>query len=291
MLDDDESAPEPVPRGEIALIDLNGLVHRAFHGHAAGAGKLALRWVARALRALRPTHAAACVDLPFPTFRHRLLPDAYKAKGRATGEERAAVQRELRICEELCDDVLGVRVVFAEGFEGDDVIATLAGLAGCHGVSSAIVGRDKDLCQLVDRAGWVRMVDFQDGTATGWDDVIAKYGVRPDQFRDYQALVGDSTDGYPGCPGIGPKAALELLNAFGALDQIARRVDGLVCTPNVRKPLRKKLIDGYDLLATSRALATLRADVPLDLEFEDLRLCEGALETAERLGRRVEGAP
>lgn len=267
------------------FVDLNGLVHRAFHGYPANCGRIAFEWVYRALKAIRPTHGAAAADLPFPTFRHELAPALYKAKGRLEGADRARVCEGLRECEGLLEDLLGVRTLAARGFEGDDVIASLVGLAHSPRFSPSggeqtnaedevfIVARDKDLCQLVDAR--TTMVDFQDGRHLGPDEVKEKFGVAPSQMVDWLALAGDSGDGYPGCPGIGAKGAAEILCEVGSLSAILRETsEGIVLTSAKLKPKHlEKLRAGASEVLLSRQLAKLRFDAPLELSsVDELRL-------------------
>lgn len=260
---------------DVLAFDLNGMVHRAYHGQPYAAARLTLGWVARIMRSHRPTFVAAAIDRPFPTFRHELS-SAYKSKGRITGEERARVLAQLREAEELLEDVLGVHTLWARGFEADDALATIAKVAEDHGLNCLVATKDKDLAQVVTERS--KLLDFMTGEITDRDGVERRFGVPPEKMADYLALVGDSCDCYSGCPGIGPKAAVEILGscataqaAIELVHSCSAKSNYLAGTPLARASIRKKLAAGYDAVQFSRTLATLRRDVPIEIDFEALR--------------------
>jgi DNA polymerase-1 len=258
----------------VLAFDLNGFVHRAFHGQPYRAARLAIGWAARAMRVHQPEFVVAAIDRPFPTFRHERFP-AYKSKGRVTGDERARVLGQLREAEELLEDVLGVRTLWAEGFEADDMLATIAREANSRGFGCMIATKDKDLAQVVGSGVW--LLDFMTGEIVGPDQVVERFGVPPEKMADYLALVGDSSDCYPGAPGIGPKAAVEILKfAEGALAACERSAAFSCSDPNVagtpfaRDAIRRKLAAGAADVLVSLDLARLRDDVPIVIDFEAL---------------------
>lgn len=256
----------------LLVFDLSGLVHRAWHGQPHAAGRLALDWMAKHIDQRQPSHVAAAVDRPFLTWRHELAESRgsrpYKPPEKRTGgADRASIMRQMRIAEELAEDVLGMRVFGVRGFEGDDVVATLARL---YEGSVLIAARDKDFCQLVTER--VRLLDFATGLVTHAADVEVKFGVPPSRFVDYLALVGDKTDGFAGCPGIGPKAAVALVREFRSIAEMLTYADAVVCSGRMTQTMRRRLLTGADALQLSHALALLRADVPLRLgSVEELR--------------------
>ena len=169
-------------------------------------------------------------------------------------------------------NALGVKLIGVEGWEADDVIGTLARRAEAAGVEAVIVSGDKDFYQLVGPR--IHLMNPGRGGATGvkaeWVDEASapkKFGVPPELVVDYLALVGDSSDNVPGAPGIGPKTALSLLQAYGSVEEIlahAGQVSG--------KRARASLLDNADAVRLSKQLVTIRIDAPLgDLELEDLR--------------------
>ena len=169
-------------------------------------------------------------------------------------------------------NALGVKLIGVEGWEADDVIGTLARRAEAAGMEAVIVSGDKDFYQLVGPR--IRLMNPGRGGPTGveaeWVDEVSapnKFGVPPELVVDYLALIGDSSDNVPGAPGIGPKTALSLLQAYGSVEEIlahASEVSG--------KRARTSLLENADGVRLSKQLVTIRIDAPLgDLELEDLR--------------------
>ena len=169
-------------------------------------------------------------------------------------------------------NALGVKLIGVEGWEADDVIGTLARRAEAAGMEAVIVSGDKDFYQLVGPS--IHLMNPGRGGSTGveaeWVDEASapnKFGVPPELVVDYLALVGDSSDNVPGAPGIGPKTALKLLQAYGSVEEIlahAGEVSG--------KRARLSLLENADGVRLSKDLVTIRIDAPLgDLELEDLR--------------------
>lgn len=253
--------------GLVLAFDLNGMVHRAFHGQPYAAARLALGWAARIMRTHRPAYVVAAIDRPFPTFRHDLSSE-YKSKGRTTGDERARILAQLTQAEELFDDVLGVRTLWARGFEADDALATIARAAEEHDLDCLVASKDKDLAQVVTER--TRVLDFATGEIVDRASVVRRFGVPPERVADYLALVGDATDCYPGCPGIGPKAAAEILGACPSALDAVELVEGETGAPFGRT-VAAKLAKGAAATRFSLTLATLRRDVPIVIDFEELR--------------------
>jgi len=210
-----------------------------------------------------PGAFAAVFDSRGKTFRHEMFTE-YKATRQKTPEELIA---QVPLVEEILE-ALGVPLLRAEGYEADDVIATLARRCAREGRECWIVSGDKDLLQLV--GGTVKALRPGEGFAyrpLGAEEVRAEWGVGPERILDYLSLTGDSSDNIPGVPGIGDKTALKLLTEFDSLESIYGHLDEV-------KPesLRKKLEAGRESAELSRRLITLADD--LDLGLDDLdRLC------------------
>lgn len=270
-----ESTNEPSNRRELLLIDANSLIHRAFHALpplAAPDGRPtgALYGISSVLLKLRregmPAYAAALFDRPEPTFRKKQF-DAYKAQRPPTPEP-------------LVDQIIeahnlftafGIRVFEKAGFEADDLIATLATtFGGKDGVSATILTGDLDTLQLVaDGAIAVRVFKTGLSETTTYDEaaVRARYGLRPDQLADYKTFVGDASDNIPGIAGIGPKTAQGLLQKFGTMGNIYRRVDEI--------PQKAKLLAERENVGLMKTLVTAVRDVPLEVaSFENLAVRE-----------------
>lgn len=233
-----------------SMTDDDGQPINALHGFA--------DFLARLISQVRPTHIAVAFDESLTSsFRNSIDPN-YKANRESAPPELKA---QFARCRALCD-ALGLWQMASESFEADDYIATLARQAQAAGQPVVIVSRDKDLLQLLTPKD--SLWDFAADQHMRVDDVPAKFGVRADQMLDYQALVGDSVDNIPGIAGIGPKAAVALLDAFETLDGIYANLDAVPDLP-VRgaKRLHSLLCEQREAAERSRELARLRRDVPL----------------------------
>jgi DNA polymerase-1 len=203
-----------------------------------------------------PGAIAAVFDPKGKTFRHELYTE-YKATRQKTPEELHAA---VPIVEEILK-ALGIPTLVAEGFEADDVIATLAARARAEGRECYVVSGDKDLLQLV--GGSVRALRPGNNFAYasyGAEEVRAEWGVEPQRILDYLTLTGDSSDNIPGVKGIGDKTAVKLLSQFATIDTIYDHISEVEPAS-----LRKKLEDGRESALLSRKLVTLVYDVPLPL--------------------------
>jgi DNA polymerase-1 len=206
------------------------------------------------------THAAVIFDHSSRTFRNDLYP-LYKAN-------REEPPEDLRPQFPLTRDAaraFNLPAIEAEGFEADDIIATLARLAREAGGRVTIVSSDKDLMQLV--GGGVEMLDPMKNRRIGLEEVAEKFGVAPDRVVDVQALAGDSIDNIPGAPGIGIKTAAALLAEFGDLDSLLARAAEI---PQAKR--RQTLIDFADQIRLSRELVRLKDDTPLGVGLDDLEV-------------------
>ena len=212
-----------------------------------------------------PSHFAVVLDSTTPTFRHEKY-EEYKANRQKTPED---LKNEIPVIEEILQK-LGVPTLRADGYEADDVMATLALQAGGDGMRCYVVSGDKDLLQLVN--GPVTILKPESGggfTEMTAEKVVEEWEVRPDQILDYLSLVGDTSDNVPGVKGIGKKTAATLLGQFENLDAI---YDGLQEISS--KSQRSKLEEGRDDAFLSRDLITLATEVPLELGVADLRLAD-----------------
>jgi DNA polymerase-1 len=284
-------SPDPAetpPVGRLYVLDAMGLAYRAHYAFIArplvnsrGEQTSTLFGMANVLLKIRhearPDHWALAWDGPGPTWRHERYPD-YKAQRKPTPE---ALLAQLEPLETLAQ-ALGCPVIEIPGMEADDVMATLAARGARDGLEVVLVTGDKDMLQVV--GGSVRVLAPRTRDDYEWvdpDGVRAKWGVGPEHIRDVLALMGDASDNIPGVPGIGEKTAVELMGAFGSLEELYRRLD------EVKKPaLRGRLEQHRDLAFLSRDLATVRADLDLPLGWDDLRVApirrDALLEFARR---------
>ncbi|MFQ5701429.1 MAG: 5'-3' exonuclease H3TH domain-containing protein, partial [Acidobacteriota bacterium] len=206
-----------------------------------------------------PTHLCVAFDTAAPTFRHEQF-EQYKAN-RPPPPEDLIVQFPYarRVCE-----ALGVPIIEKEGYEADDLLATIAEAAKARGFSVVIVTSDKDLFQLVDDQ--VRILN------PGKDDMLmdaAKveevFGVPPNRVIEVLALSGDTSDNIPGVPGIGEKGAKEIIRRYGTIEEAFRHADEMK-----RKTYREGLKNHLDKAISSRQLVTIRRDVPIDIDIDAL---------------------
>lgn len=251
---------------EVVLIDLSSIAYPIWHVSQAepdpnaASQKIVAR--VRALASAHP-HAAICCDSG-RSFRHALS-STYKAN---RPEHEATLHHQIDLAkEQLAAD--GFPIWAERGFEADDIIATATrrALAEHGDVTVLIVSADKDLLQLVGPR--VRAMSVRDGSIVDAEAVGVKFGVRPEQMRDYLSLVGDASDNIKGAKGIGPKKASDLLAKFGSLDalyaQLTAKGGGVMgLLPAVSQALR----EFAPQLAETRALVSLRDDV--ELPFADI---------------------
>ena len=258
------------------LIDGSAFIFRAYHalppltrksdglpvGAVSGFVNMLQRYIDGNSGADGPTHVAVIFDKGSHTFRNDLY-DQYKANREAMPEDlrpqipltRDATRAFNIACEEM------------EGFEADDIIATLACQARNLGGRVTILTSDKDLMQLVGDG--VEMMDPMKNKIIDRDGVIEKFGVPPERVIDVQALAGDSVDNVPGAPGIGIKTAALLINEYGDLDTLLERAS------EIKQPKRRQtLIDNVDQIRLSRALVKLDCDMTLTFTLDDLEIRE-----------------
>ena len=254
------------------LLDSYGLIYRsyfAFVSHPltnkAGENVSALygffRSLAMILKTYRPQYFLAAFDSRTPTFRHEWYPE-YKATRDKTPEDLHA---QIPHIEKILT-TLGIACLRKDGFEADDIIATLACRAAREGRRCVIISGDKDLAQLVGDFVSVLKPDKSEALAhCGIEEVKEHWGVAPAQMLDYLSLIGDTSDNIPGVKGIGPKTAVKLLQDYGTLDAVYEHID------SIAGAVQKKLAAGKESAYFSKKLITLAADIPIEGSIEDYR--------------------
>ncbi len=256
------------------LIDGSAFIFRAYHalppltrksdglpiGAVSGFCNMLQKYVEDNAGPDAPTHVAVIFDKGSHTFRNDLY-DLYKANREAMPEDlrpqmpltREATRAFNIACKEL------------EGYEADDIIATLAVQAREAGGRVTIVSSDKDLMQLV--GGGVEMLDAMKNKRIDRDGVFEKFGVGPERVVDVQALAGDSVDNVPGAPGIGIKTAALLINEYGDLETLLDRAE------EIKQPKRRQtLIEKREQIELSKKLVQLDEQTPLDFTLDDLEV-------------------
>jgi DNA-directed DNA polymerase len=212
----------------------------------------------------RPSHIGVAFDHGL-TFRNEAFPQ-YKAQREETPED---IKRSVPIIKDILT-AYHIPVLQVDGFEADDVIGTLALKAGQQGVDTYMLTPDKDYAQLVRSNVYMYRPRHGGGYETmGPDEVNQKYNISsPLQVIDLLALMGDSADNFPGCPGVGEKTASKLINEFGTVEQLLEN------TAQLKGKMREKVEAAVEDIKMSKFLATIRTDVPVELDLEQLRLKE-----------------
>ncbi len=252
------------------LVDAHALIFQVFHAitgmtSPSGLPTNALFGFARDmlhLRGLRPDYLVCAFDRPEPTFRSVLYP-AYKAN---RGEMPSDLQLQIPHLHRLLE-AMRVPVLSAEGFEADDVLATLALAGGRRGLEVFICTSDKDCRQLIDDR--IRLYSLRKHQAFGREELQADWGIKPEQVVDLQSLVGDSVDNVPGVPGIGVKTAAKLLQDFGTLENILANIDRISGTKR-----QENLRNSGAIVQRARELVRLKSDVPIALDWDAWRLSD-----------------
>ena len=260
---------------KLFLLDAYALIYRAYYAfiknpriNSKGMNTSAVMGFVNTLNEIltkeQPTHIGVAFDHG-KTFRDEAFP-AYKAQREETPEDiRASVPVIKSIIEAMHIPVLQV-----DGFEADDVIGTLATKAGAAGIKTYMLTPDKDYGQLVSDNVFIFRPRHGGGYETmGPSEVCAKYELdSPTQVIDLLALMGDSADNFPGCPGVGPKTASKLIGEFGSIDNM------LASTDKIKGKLREKVESAVDDIRMSKFLATIRTDVPIELNLDALKIEE-----------------
>ena len=227
----------------------------------------------------QPTHLGVAFDPSGPTFRSEAFPD-YKAQRESTPED---IRRAVPIIKDLLQ-AYRIPILQVDGFEADDVIGTLATKAGTRGVTTYMLTPDKDYGQLVTDNVLIYRPRHGGGYETmGPREGCEKYGIpSTDAVIDLLALMGDSADNFPGCPGVGEKTAVKLINEFGSVEQLIAR------SGEIKGKLREKVEEHVEDIRMSYFLATIRRDVPIELDMEALQLVEPDEEQLTRLLMELE---
>lgn len=214
------------------------------------------------LRKENPTHIAVCFDPAGPTFRNEAY-EGYKADRSATPED---IKLSVPIIKEIVK-AYNIPVVEVEGYEADDVIGTLAHMASTEDFTTYMMTPDKDYGQLVgpNVLQYKPAYRGQDFELRGEQEVCERYGIRrPSQVIDLLALMGDKIDNIPGCPGVGEKTAVKLIDEYDTVDNL------LLHTDRLKGALKKKIEENAEQITFSKYLATICTDVPVGVRPDDL---------------------
>ena len=262
---------------KLFLLDAYALIYRAYYAflkapriNSKGFNTSAVLGFVNTLEEIltkeQPTHIGVAFDPKGGTFRHELYKE-YKAQREETPE---VIRESVPIIKQILE-AYRIPILEVPGFEADDVIGTLAHKADEKGITTYMMTPDKDYCQLVTEKALIYRPKYGNNgyEVMGPAQVLEKYGLQSTaQVIDMLGLMGDSSDNIPGCPGIGEKTAVKLINEFGGIDGLLANTDKL------KGALKEKVENNVDQINFSRLLATIRTDVPIELDMEQLKYVE-----------------
>lgn len=258
---------------KLFLLDAYALIYRSYYAflrtpriNSKGLNTSAIMGFCNTLNEVltkeHPTHIGVAFDHG-KTFRHEVFP-AYKAQREETPED---IRQSVPIIKQILE-AMRIPILQVDGFEADDVIGTVATRFGADGIDTFMLTPDKDYGQLIGPRVFMFRPRHGGGYETlGEKEVESKYGIpTPAQVIDLLALMGDSADNFPGCPGVGEKTAAKLINQFGSIDNLLRHTD------EIKGKLREKIENAVEDIKMSKLLATIRTDVPLQLSLDELKV-------------------
>lgn len=277
---------------KLLVLDGNSILNRAFYGIRLLTTKDGLftngiygflTIFERLKTETSPDAVAVAFDVHAPTFRHKEYA-GYKSNRKGMPPELA---QQMPALKELLT-LLGYRLVECEGFEADDILGTLAKTCEDGCCDCVLATGDRDSLQLVGPHVTVRLASTKMGQpqVTVYDEakIKADYGVTPHEMIELKAIQGDSSDCIPGVPGIGPKGASELIQAYHSIDAIYEKLETLP----IKEGMRKKLTEGRESAYLSRRLGTIRTDAPIDTDLSHYRPGPGDRSAAARLMAKLE---
>jgi len=259
---------------KLFLLDAYALIYRAYYAfiknpriNSKGLNTSAIMGFVNTLNEVltkeKPSHIGVAFDPKGPTFRHEAFAQ-YKAQREETPED---IRKAVPIIKDILK-AYNIPVLEVNGYEADDVIGTLATKAGEQGVTTYMMTPDKDYGQLVKPNVFMYRPRYGENgfDVMGPKEVIEKYGISTTlQVIDLLGLMGDASDNIPGCPGVGPKTATKLINEFGSIEGILENSDKL------KGSLKEKIEKNKEMITFSKFLATIKIDVPIELDLESLK--------------------
>ena len=260
---------------KIVLIDGHSILNRAFFGvppltNSEGLHTNAvygfLNIMFKILDEEKPDYLTVAFDRSEPTFRHQMF-DAYKGTRKPMAQE---LREQVPVMKEVLQ-AMGIKIMEMPGYEADDLLGTIAGMAEAQGMDVSIISGDRDLLQLATEKVKIRIpktkrtgTEIEDYYAT---DVVERYQVTPKEFIDVKALMGDSSDNIPGVPGIGEKTATNLIVAYKSIENAYAHLEEI--TP---KRAKTNLEEHYDMAQMSKTLATIEVHAPIEFDMEAAKL-------------------
>ena len=258
---------------KLFLIDAYALIYRSYYAfikspriNSKGLNTSAVMGFCNTLNEVltkeKPTHIGVAFDHG-KTFRHDAFPE-YKAQREETPED---IKLSIPLIKQVLE-AMHIPILQVDGFEADDIIGTIATRFGADGIDTFMLTPDKDYGQLIGPNVFMYRPRHGGGyEILGEKEVGEKYGIpTPAQVIDLLALMGDSADNFPGCPGVGEKTAAKLINQFGSIDNMLQHTD------EIKGKLREKVENAVEDIKMSKFLATIRTDVPMQLDLDELKV-------------------
>ena len=258
---------------KLFLIDAYALIYRSYYAfikspriNSKGLNTSAVMGFCNTLNEVltkeKPTHIGVAFDHG-KTFRHDAFPE-YKAQREETPED---IKLSVPLIKQVLE-AMHIPILQVDGFEADDIIGTVATRFGADGIDTFMLTPDKDYGQLIGPNVFMYRPRHGGGyEILGEKEVGEKYGIpTPAQVIDLLALMGDSSDNFPGCPGVGEKTAAKLINQFGSIDNMLQHTD------EIKGKLREKVENAVEDIKMSKFLATIRTDVPMELDLDELKV-------------------
>ena len=268
---------------KFVLVDGNSIMNRAFYGIMGSKmlttkdgkytnavyGFLAILF--KLLDDVKPKYMAVAFDLKAPTARHKMY-EGYKANRKGMPDELA---EQMPIIKEILR-AMNIDIVEKEGYEADDVLGTLSRYGEKHKLEVVILSGDRDTFQLATNKVTIR-IPHTKGGKTETDEynkekIIEKYGIKPEQLIDVKGLQGDTSDNIPGVPGVGEKTALKLIQEYGSIENLYKKIEE--GKDDLKGKQREKIVENKDLAYLSKTLGTINLEVPIEDNLEDFKVEE-----------------
>lgn len=269
--------------GKLLLIDGNSIANRAFYGIMGSKmlttkdgrytnavyGFLAIMF--KILDDLKPDYMAVSFDLKAPTARHKMY-EGYKANRHGMPEELA---KQMPMIKEVLT-AMNIDIVQKEGYEGDDILGTLAKFGEKQNLDVTILSGDRDTFQLATDKVTIRIPRTKAGKTETEDydrnKVLEEYGLEPKALIEVKGLQGDSSDNIPGVPGIGPKTAINLIKKYGTIENLYKMIEA--GEDDLKGKQKENIVQNKDMAILSKALGKIDVNVPLEDTLEDLKVEE-----------------
>ena len=276
---------------KLFLLDAYALIYRAYYAlirnpriNSKGMNTSAIMGFVNTLNEVltkeNPTHIAVAFDPSGPTFRHEAYAE-YKAQREECPED---IKNAVPIIKKILN-AWNIKILEVSGYEADDVIGTIALIAGKNGITTYMLTPDKDYGQLVRDNVYMYRPKFGNAgyDVMGVEEVKQKYELStPLQVIDLLGLMGDASDNIPGCPGVGEKTAIKLIKEFGSIDNLVAN------TEQLKGAMKKKVEENKEKILFSKFLATIKTDVPMELNLDDLKIQEPNEEELRKIFEELE---